>query len=65
MEPKPTQQSTGKPLTSQECDTQKEKTTIQICKNTAEKLTNHKHGRDTYDDVIIRHMDHWDKYNPS
>ena len=41
-----------------------EKTTIQILKGTAEDLTDCKHGRDTYDDVIIRHMTHWKKYNP-
>lgn len=38
-----------------------DKTTIQIRKITATNLTDCKHGNDTYDDVINRHMDHYKK----
>ena len=37
------------------------KTTIQLFASTTEKLTKHKRGNDTYDDVINRHMGFYEK----
>ena len=36
------------------------KTTIQLFASTTEKLTKHKRGNDTYDDVINRHMTYFE-----
>ena len=41
------------------------KTTVQLRYKTTERLTSHKRGNDTYDDVINRTLDNWEKDHPS